>query len=487
MANFNAWTEVDPNAHLSHSWDRASWTNLIRNEAAYLHRSIALDDFSYNFEFKVSSIDVNADGTNNFLLYLIYFCETAGRPYYTEIGEGFGIAILEDGDSTTEFQLYLQNSGDDVQDTSTNLTVGTIYYCKLVRSGAAITFTIYSDPARSVTVDTLTITLPSADNITLSVWEVTASVDSSSDGNDQCDGWIENIRAAYTGDPGGHGEGCGFGLPTIDLVIGGVTIIDQTILQLSLHLGITREVSSFEAIIDRGNPTYDNELDPGEANVLTNGDAVTVSIGRDPNTPLLLTGKLEEIEYEDEVEEYEFKNIVRVRGRCEGWQLFARKFDGDLITLVGTGDANYTRASGSAESLVAYIIDNYTTLSHIRQETTLSVNANSGQKDATVTNVSYFTVGDLVKIYDDNAWEYNEIASIAGDVLTMVSDLNHTYVAASGGNVGLDLIRATDTAYTEMTYTRTTIFEILKFICDTADDSGVIGYDMIRHEDRIRW
>ena len=267
------------------------------------------------------------------------------------------------------------------------------------------------------------------------------------------------------------------GNPNTILTINDNAIDDETLLDISLHLGCTREVSSFTAVIDRGNPNYDQLLDPGEANVLTNGTSVTIQMGRG-TLSLMLTGILEEIEYEDEVEEYGFRNIVIVNGRCEGYQLFAKKFNGDLIDTVGTGDANYKKVSGDAESLVAYLIDNYTSLSHSRENSLLTGNAASAQADVDVTDGTLFAANDLVKIYDDNAWEYNEVSSVSSNTLTMKHNLNHTYTTAANAAVAIDLIEATNTSFTEMQYSHTTIFEIIKFIAEVSSNTGgSIGYD----------
>jgi len=254
-------------------------------------------------------------------------------------------------------------------------------------------------------------------------------------------------------------------------------IYKETILGINLHLGCTSEVSGYEVIVDRGNPDYDNLIDPGETNALTNGEEIRINLGRGTNRPRLLTGKLEEIEYEDEVEEFEFRNIARIRGRCMGYKLFSRKYDGDLISDVGTGYQNYNRTSGDAASLVAYLIDNYTSLGHSRVEEALTGDAASAQKVVAVADGTTFAVGNLVKIIDDNAWEYNRIGSISTNNLTMENNLVNAYTTAANAEVKRDLICHSDTTYTQMIYTRTTVYEIIKFIAATADLSGTIGYD----------
>lgn len=65
----------------------------------------------------------------------------------------------------------------------------------------------------------------------------------------------------------------------------------------------------------------------------------------------------------------------------------------------------------------------------------LPVNAAAGQKDVTVDSVTGFSVGDVVIIRDTDTTERATIASIAGSVLTMATNLVDTYVPGAGGIV----------------------------------------------------
>jgi phage minor structural protein len=63
------------------------------------------------------------------------------------------------------------------------------------------------------------------------------------------------------------------------------------------------------------------------------------------------------------------------------------------------------------------------------QQSTLASEAAAGQKDAEVGagHGSGFSVGDEIYIEDGDEWEVNEVASVAADVVTCVSNLLHTY------------------------------------------------------------
>lgn len=196
---YTYYTEVDPNSKLAQSPNRATWTDMIRNEACYLYRAIVTPSvFTHTFDFQLSVIDVNADQTNNVLAIPWIVCETSGRPATADVGKSIYLEILEVGNSTTLFQLYLTHKDDTVQDTSINLDVGTTYYLTITKVGAVVTVYIYNESGRTTLKDTLTIDLTGEDeaNINFSYIEVTGSFDSAADGNDQSDGFVENFGEA---------------------------------------------------------------------------------------------------------------------------------------------------------------------------------------------------------------------------------------------------------------------------------------------------
>lgn len=63
----------------------------------------------------------------------------------------------------------------------------------------------------------------------------------------------------------------------------------------------------------------------------------------------------------------------------------------------------------------------------------LTGTASSGQKDVAVTDGDLFTEGDMVKIQDDNASEWNTVYSKSGNTLTMLNNLANTYTVAANG------------------------------------------------------
>jgi len=67
--------------------------------------------------------------------------------------------------------------------------------------------------------------------------------------------------------------------------------------------------------------------------------------------------------------------------------------------------------------------------------TNMTQNASAGQKDVTVADGSKFKVEYPVQIQDDAHSEWNSVASINGNVLTMQNNLQYTYYVAKNGKV----------------------------------------------------
>jgi len=67
--------------------------------------------------------------------------------------------------------------------------------------------------------------------------------------------------------------------------------------------------------------------------------------------------------------------------------------------------------------------------------TLMTVDASAGQKNVTVADGSKFQAGYLVEIKDDAHSEWNTVASVAGNVVTMQNNLAYTYYVAKNGKV----------------------------------------------------
>ncbi len=174
----------------------------------------------------------------------------------------------------------------------------------------------------------------------------------------------------------------------ITLVFGAVAPPQGDVIELLAHLGCSKEVSSYEVTLHNN----DGKYSPGGASAITVGLDGSISLGRGAEVPLLMTLRVEKVEYTSSPT----VSTVKVSGRCWGERLFRR-----VVT------ANYAGMKG--EEIVKDLMDYYAGLSHTRS--------------------------------------------------------------------GTELVEDTDTTYTELDYTDSPVWDILKYIAETSDKAGVIGYD----------
>jgi hypothetical protein len=151
--------------------------------------------------------------------------------------------------------------------------------------------------------------------------------------------------------------------PVVAAVFGGVTPPQGDVIELRVHLGCTREVSSFEVLLQNWGGKYS----PNGATPITVGADGSISLGRGAACPLLMTCRVESVKYESTPVE----NYVRVSGRCWGERLFRR-----VVTK--------TYENKKGEEIVKDLLDYYVGLSHVRGGTEL-VEAT----DTTYTRLEY--------------------------------------------------------------------------------------------------
>ncbi len=138
--------------------------------------------------------------------------------------------------------------------------------------------------------------------------------------------------------------------PNVAIAFGSVAPPQGDIIQLSAHLGCTKEVSSFEVLLQNWNGKYS----PNGAYPITVGLDGNLSVGRGANCPLLLTCRVESVKYESTP----LESYLRVSGRCWGERLFRR-----VVTK--------TYENKKGEEIVVDLLDYYVGLSHERSSTEL--------------------------------------------------------------------------------------------------------------------
>ncbi|MCW4024936.1 MAG: hypothetical protein NWF01_07880 [Candidatus Bathyarchaeota archaeon] len=183
----------------------------------------------------------------------------------------------------------------------------------------------------------------------------------------------------------------GVGNPLVAMVFGSVGVPQSDVITVSVHFGCSKEVSSFEALLQN----WDGKYSPNGAHPITVGSPGGIGICREPYNPNVspvISVKVEGVQYESTP----FENYIRVSGRCWGEKLFRQV-------------VNKTYRNMKGEAIVKDLLDNYVGLSHVRGAT--------------------------------------------------------------------ELVENTDTTYTKLEYVDTPVWDILKYIAETSDTAGIIGYD----------
>ena len=179
--------------------------------------------------------------------------------------------------------------------------------------------------------------------------------------------------------------------PAIALSLGTVGVPQSDVMDLTVHLGCSKEVSSFEALLHNWNGKYS----PGGAYPILVGATGGVGICRAPHNPAavpLISLKVESVKYESDA----FDSSVRVSGRCWGEWLFRRVITKTYVNVKG-------------EDIIKDLIDSFTDLGHVRGAT--------------------------------------------------------------------ELVESTDTTFTKLQYEDTPLWDIIKYVAETSDKAGVIGFD----------
>jgi len=147
------------------------------------------------------------------------------------------------------------------------------------------------------------------------------------------------------------------------LAFGSVAPPQGDVDELKVHLGCTKEVSSFELKLKNWDKKYLTA-----PNVIALAQDGHVDIGRGSNIPQLITCRVEDLEYEDNAA---IELYLMVKGRCWGERLFRK-----------TVTKTYLNQKG--EAIVKDLIDYYVGLNHVRDSTELIEDT-----DTTYTKLEY--------------------------------------------------------------------------------------------------
>jgi len=246
-------------------------------------------------------------------------------------------------------------------------------------------------------------------------------------------------------------------IPKVAIAFGAIGIPQGDVIELRVHLGCTKEVGSFDCLLQN----WDKKYSPSGSYPINVGMDGHIDIGRGTNVPQIITLRVESVKCESTPTE----NYIRVSGRCWGEKLFRR-----VVTK--------TYENQKGEAIVKDLMDSYALLSHTRTAN-LTQDAPQGQPYVYIasTDVGKFFVGQKVVISDSQNSENNEIQAKGSNWLRMKNALSHTYTVANGAKVDGETVEATDTIYSKLEYENTPVFDILKYVAESSDKAGVIGYD----------
>ena len=175
-------------------------------------------------------------------------------------------------------------------------------------------------------------------------------------------------------------------IPNLAVVLGSVTPPQGDVIEARIHLGATKEVSSWELLLQN----WDKKYSPGGTYPIIVSQDGHINIGRGVNCPQIITTRTESIRYESGPSE----NYLRVSGRCWGEKLFRR-----VVTK--------TYSSQKGEAIIKDLLDYFAGLSHVRNSIELVENT-----DTTYTKLEYENtpVWDILKFIAGSA----DLAGVIG-------------------------------------------------------------------------
>jgi hypothetical protein len=303
----------------------------------------------------------------------------------------------------------------------------------------------------------------------------------------------------------------GVTIPDVTLTFGSVTVLSEDILEVRVHHGGTREVSSFEVLINN----IDGKYYPGDVDLygLRVAYSASIKVGRVGAVPQLLTGKVETLVCEGE----ELDHRLHLAGRCKGERLFRRNVTKNYGTLNEEKASEPSYSHQNTSYTLAATLSYDTPASHrtwLKQiACVVKMSAGEGYYRFTVTRE-----GESETIVKDDGWfnntDYKQVyldldflGNVSGDVTIkfytrttdgantvysaghrtfadyrvkgdyIVKDLINNYTSLGHNRSGTELIEETDTTFSRLEYVDTPLQDILRYIAESSDYYGVIGYE----------
>ena len=161
--NFNTFALTDPNGVISRTSSRVSWTDLTKNEDAWLSLDKGAAFFDGSF-VHLLTFSITAGDQSSSLFSALWLIANVSDSY--DAARTGGALSLDFSFSGAQPRLFLNEAvgGSNLQSAAFNITLGTTYYVTIIRDETAgangtLSCKIYSDAARTVLLDTLSRTL----------------------------------------------------------------------------------------------------------------------------------------------------------------------------------------------------------------------------------------------------------------------------------------------------------------------------------------
>lgn len=195
IQNFTLWVETDPNGRLTQTRTRSTFTNLQGSEDAWLTDDRGANffsgNFTHDFTFRITGFTDVSYGAQVISLTKV---EDEGRAIFDAAGDALWVQAWRTGGGAFTLFLTEINAGVETAD-SFVYALNTTYYCRWNRdetigANGTLILEIYSDAAKTVLVDTLSVTLNAKHDFRYIMCPQSYNI---ANGNN-LSGWIENVN-----------------------------------------------------------------------------------------------------------------------------------------------------------------------------------------------------------------------------------------------------------------------------------------------------
>lgn len=199
VEDFTDYTEDDFEGYFTESSTKVDFTQLPRNanhhDVYYDHGAGHFGDFEWLYEVYLSSSNMGADNSAECCI-----GASANVEAFPGLWDGVVGSVSGRTGGGGEYVMWLKEAEDGSQgdvDPWWSVSVNTLYYCTLERSGTTGTLKIYSDSGRTNLLDTLSITCI---NDTLRYSIIAPYYESSDAGDSSITGYFQDLDLQEAGE-----------------------------------------------------------------------------------------------------------------------------------------------------------------------------------------------------------------------------------------------------------------------------------------------